>query len=317
MRRVFLPATRLSLVAGLGQHGPERKGKQASAPCGRAHGVGAPAPYGKKICCLGSFVVSESPVNIVEKSFWENDYYWAGASLPCRPDMGFAFDRSLARALVAHAPAEPAESVLEVGCAPAKWLVFYAERFGTHVSGIEYSEKGARLSRMNLAVTGVAGEISQADFFEIEPQRHDLVLSIGFIEHFTDPADALARHLQFVSPGGRLVVGVPNFRGLNGLLQRLADPSYLEIHNRMAMSVAFYRRFAQAHGLQLVHLGYLGGFDPVIVRLNRGPLLSPRRAIPGLVTLLESRFRRLRIADRLEHPWLSNYLLAVYRAPGG
>jgi SAM-dependent methyltransferase len=257
------------------------------------------------------------PTNIVKQSFWENDYYWADAMLPCRVDMRLAFDRSLARALAAHAPARSGESVLEVGCAPAKWLIFYAERFGARVTGIEYSAKGARLSRENLAAAGVAGEVREADFFEVEPRLHDLVVSIGFIEHFDDSAAALARHLEFIAPGGRLAVGVPNFRGLNGALQWLAEPAYLALHNRAAMRSALYRDFARAHALRLEHLGYLGGLDPAIIQLGRGPLLSPGRAIPGAVTLLESRFRSLAIAERLEHRWLSSYLLAVYRVPGG
>jgi SAM-dependent methyltransferase len=257
-----------------------------------------------------------SPVNISEKSFWENDYYWARAKLPCRADMGFSFDRSLARALAAHAPALTGEDVLEVGCAPAKWLLYYAERFGARVSGIEYSEKGVRLSRENLAAAGVVGEVHEANFFELAPEPHDLVLSIGFIEHFDDPSEVLRRHLDFVAPGGRLAVGVPNLRGLNGALQRLAEPAYLAMHNTAAMRPALFRDFARSHDLELMHLGYLGGFDPAIIYLNRGPLLSPRRAIPGAVTLVEGRYRKLAIADRIEHRWLSSYLLAVYRVPG-
>jgi SAM-dependent methyltransferase len=256
------------------------------------------------------------PTNIVEKAFWENDYYWADAKLPCRVDMKLAFDRSLARALATHAAVMQGESVIEIGCAPAKWLVFYAERFGARVAGIEYSEKGARLSRENLASAGVAGEIHEADFFATEPYPHDLVVSIGFIEHFDDPAGVLARHLEFVAPGGRLAVGVPNFSGLNRALQRLAEPGYLALHNTVAMRPGLYRSFARAHNLELLHLGHLGGFDPAIIRLGHGSLLSPGRAIPGAVTLLESRFRSLALAERLEHRWLSSYLLAVYRVPG-
>jgi SAM-dependent methyltransferase len=259
--------------------------------------------------------VGASPANLVEKAFWENDYYWAHAALPCRADMSFAFDRSLAHALAAHAPAAHGHTVLEVGCAPGKWLLFYAESFGASVCGIEYSDKGARLSRENLAAAGVAGLVMTADFFEVEPRPHDLVVSIGFIEHFDEPSEVLARHLQFVAPGGTLAVGVPNFRGLNGVVQRLAKPDYLDIHNTAAMRPSLYRDFARAHGLELTHLGYLGGFDPSIIALSRGPLLSPRRAIPAVITLAEVRFRALAVADRLEHPWLSSYLLAVYRAP--
>jgi SAM-dependent methyltransferase len=255
------------------------------------------------------------PVNLANKAFWENDYYWAQAELPCRADMARAFDRSLARALAAHAPVRAGELVLEVGCAPAKWLVFYAERFGARVAGIEYSEKGAWISRENLAAAGVAGEVHEADFFDMDPAPHDLVVSIGFVEHFDDLDAVLARHLRFVAPGGRLAIGVPNLRGINGALQRLAEPDYLALHNRAAMLPALYRRFAREHNLELSYLGYLGGFDPAIICLGRGPLLSPGRAIPGAVTLLEGRFRQLAVAERVEHRWLSSYLLAVYRVP--
>jgi SAM-dependent methyltransferase len=257
----------------------------------------------------------DAPVNIVEKAFWENDYYWARAELPCRVDTGLAFDRSLARALMAHAAVEPGRRVLEVGCAPAKWLLFYAERFGAAVAGIEYSEKGARLSRENLTAAGVASEIHRADFFEVEPRPYDLVLSIGFIEHFDDIPGTFERHLRFLAPGGRLAVGVPNFRGVNRAVQWLADPGYLALHNIEAMRPTLYRELARVHGLELEHLGYLGGLDPAIIRLGHHAELSPRRVLPGVATLAARRFRALACAERVEHRWLSSYLLAVYRYP--
>lgn len=259
--------------------------------------------------------MSDAPTNIVEKAFWENDYYWARAELPCRVDTTVAFDRSLAGALAANAPVEAGQRVLEVGCAPAKWLLFYAERFGAAVAGIEYSDKGASLSRANLAAAGVASEIQRADFFDVEPRPYDLVLSIGFIEHFDDIPGTFERHLRFVAPGGRLAIGVPNFRGVNRAVQWLADPDYLALHNVAAMRVSLYREMARIHGLELEHLGYLGGPDPAIIRLGRGPTFSPRRALPGAVTLAERRLRARPLGERLQHPWLSSYLLAVYRSP--
>jgi SAM-dependent methyltransferase len=258
--------------------------------------------------------VDGAPANIVEKAFWESDYYWARAQLPCRVDPAQAFDRSLSRALARHAPAARGARVLEVGCAPAKWLIFYAERFGAAVTGIEYSEKGARLSRENLLAAGVEGEILRADFFEVAPSPHDLVVSIGFVEHFDDIAAAFERHLRFLAPGARLALGVPNFRGLNRALQWLADPGYLALHNLAAMRRSLYRELARTHGLELEHLGYLGGPDPALIRLSRGSALSPRRVLPGLATLAERRLRASALGERLEHPWLSSYLLAVFRS---
>src|SRR5579862_6625978 len=122
-----------------------------------------------------------------------------------------AFERCLARELGRHAPTDAGASVLEVGCAPAKWLVFYAERFGARVAGIEYSEKGAEISRANLQLAGIEGTIYHGDFFSVTPGLFDLVLSLGFIEHFDDLDQAFDRHVTCVAEQGRLAIGVPNY----------------------------------------------------------------------------------------------------------
>lgn len=256
---------------------------------------------------------------LTDRRFWEHEYYWGAEAgeLPLRVDLRQPFDRSLALALEAWAPATLHERVLEIGCAPAKWLIFYAESFGASVSGIEYSGKGAELSRENLRQAEVQGEIEQADFFSIEPRPYNLVLSIGFIEHFTDLDGVFARHVEFMAPGGRLALGVPNFTGVNRILQSVADREYLERHNRAAMSRRLYRRLAVEHGLTLERSGHIGGFDPSIIRLASGRgRLHPRRLVPGAVTLAERRFRMTALGERLQHPWMSSYLLTTFRRPG-
>ncbi len=140
--------------------------------------------------------------SLADKAFWEQEYYWSDLEPPVRPDMGFSFDRCMVAALERIAPVEPGGSVIEIGCAPAKWLVFYGERFGARLEGIEYSEQGAELSRRNLEACGLAGNIRHADFFDCEPSRNDLVLSMGFIEHFEDLEGVFARHLDFLAPAG-------------------------------------------------------------------------------------------------------------------
>ena len=81
------------------------------------------------------------------------------------------------------------------------------------MEGIEYSEQGAELSRRNLDACGLAGNIRHADFFDCEPSRNDLVLSMGFIEHFDDLEGVFARHLDFLAPGGRLLVEISTSAG--------------------------------------------------------------------------------------------------------
>lgn len=252
---------------------------------------------------------------LTEQHFWEQEYHWANAVIPCRPDPSLAVDRRMIATLEELAPAAPGERVLEIGCAPAKWLAFYGERFGAHVDGIEYSRKGAEISDANLRHLGLRGRAWHADFFEWEPRPYDLVLSLGFIEHFEDLDSVFARHLEFVAPGGRLVLGLPNYRGIIGLTQRLAEPGHLAIHNVEAMRPSLWRGLARQYGVDIESVRYFGGFDPCIIRLGEHPLLSPRRIVPGLITLFGHTAGRVPGFDRLDHPWVSSGLLLVMRRP--
>jgi 2-polyprenyl-3-methyl-5-hydroxy-6-metoxy-1,4-benzoquinol methylase len=67
--------------------------------------------------------------------------------------------------------------VVEVGSAPGEHLVRLKQRFG----------------------------LTPREAF-------DVVLSGGFIEHFTDVAAIVQKHLQLLKPGGRLVVMIPNLK---------------------------------------------------------------------------------------------------------
>jgi SAM-dependent methyltransferase len=243
--------------------------------------------------------------SLADQTFWEEEYIWSDVTPPVRPDPQLEFDRALMDAFVSRAPLSRGATVLEVGCAPAKWLVYLAERFGARVAGVEYSPKGAAISIENLSACGVDGEIHEADFFAFETDPVDMVVSLGFIEHFEDLHDVFARHVRLVRPGGRLVLGVPNFTGWNGLLQRMGDSPYLALHNRQAMDPAMLRRLAAEHGLTQEFLGHLGGPYPVIVRSRRAPVTA--------LVLAGRRVRRLRFTDRLNHRWFSSYLLGVWR----
>src|ERR1039458_1873826 len=138
---------------------------------------------------------------LADQTFWEEEYIWANARPPVRPDPALEFDRALMGAFALYAPPEAGSSVLEIGCAPAKWLVHLAERFGARVEGVEYSPKGADISRANLAACGVDGEIHQADFFSFEAAPVDMVVSLGFFEHFDDLDEVFARHVRRVMSG--------------------------------------------------------------------------------------------------------------------
>ena len=245
--------------------------------------------------------------------FW--DAYWEGLTLPTRIDPLFAFDRCFARGLDL-AFAGVTGSVLEIGCAPGKWLALLAERRGLRPAGIEYSPEGLRATRRNFELLGIGeAELIEADFFALPPEpRFDAVASYGLVEHFDDPESVLDRHVAWLRPGGKLVIGVPNFRGVHGALQRLLDPAILALHNLDVMRPEFFARWAGARGLAVERLWYFGGFEPglpIVDRARRGPgVLLARAALWA-----GWRLRRSPALDGWNGPLVSSYLMLVARKP--
>ena len=249
-----------------------------------------------------------APTNLAKRDFWEEDYY-RGIDLPARPDPNYPYERCLMRTLEELAPVSAGARVLEVGCAPARWLVWYAERFGARVTGLEYSAKGAALSRANLSAGGVDGEIIEGDFIsqDVVLDQFDLVLSLGVIEHFDDVPAAFARHAMLVDKGGKLVLGVPNFRGLIGIFQRWADREYLALHNQRAMAPQLYKEIVASHGLRLERVRYFDGIDPDMVRATR---VSARVALMPLRL-----WRKLKMSDHVNGRFISAYVVLTFTRP--
>ena len=128
---------------------------------------------------------------------------------------------------------------LEIGCAPGKYLAFVAGRLGATVSGLDYSETGIRQCRALFDALALPIDLHQGDFFnhQLPLGNFDVVTSWGFIEHFDDPTDAVRRHIDLLRPGGVALIGVPNYAGLYGSLQRRVDPENLALHNLNIMTL--------------------------------------------------------------------------------
>ncbi len=80
---------------------------------------------------------------------------------------------------------------LEVGSAPGYHLIRLRDAFGFEPYGVEYSPSGAELNRRLFQLRGISSDhVIQADFlstdFQSRYEAHfDVVVSHGFIEHFT------------------------------------------------------------------------------------------------------------------------------------
>lgn len=242
---------------------------------------------------------------LTEPAYW--DGFWDATSLPVLPDPAKRYERCFIELFDRFFTSDPAKTVFEAGCAPGMWLSHFHRRYGYRPTGCDTSERGVALTRENFRLLGVPGEVHRRDLLSYAPARaFDAVLSLGFIEHFSDPWPVLDAHARLLAPGGLLVLEVPNLTGLNAWL---SAPELLALHNCATMRPDFLREAGRRLGLELLHLDYLGGFEP--------DNLAPPRAALGRRILLKGlrALRALPGAGTLQSPRFSAFLAAVMRKP--
>lgn len=250
-------------------------------------------------------------MELTEIKFWED--HWANCRLPSQVNWDFSFDRCLGLAIKQNLP-DIKGDVFEVGCAPGKWLAFMAREFGLKPSGIEYSSAGMKATLDNFQILGlVPGSIFTGDFLQMKPEKQfDAVMSFGFIEHFSDADQVVDLHLQWLKPGGVLILGVPNFCGIYSPIQRVLDKDILDKHNLKIMNLDYFRSLGKRLSLKPVFLDYVGSFEPTLFIAGYrfgNPLQIAVRA--GL--WLARRIRRFKILDSVNHHFFSGYILAIYK----
>jgi len=207
--------------------------------------------------------------------------------------------------------------VLEVGSAPGYHLLRLRDAFGFEPYGVEYSPNGVELNRRLFRQHGISGDnVIQGDFFS--PEFHskyanwfDIVLSVGFIEHFTDVEGVVAKHVNVLAPGGRLVVIIPNLRGVNYLLAWVFCKDLIPLHNLSIMRRdKFCKLFPDDVTPQLC--GYFGTFSFGI--FNTRPESKRRYLLmmcDKVQRLLNALFRLLFGARGAESRYFSPYLIFV------
>jgi SAM-dependent methyltransferase len=103
--------------------------------------------------------------------------------------------------------------------------------------------------------------IIEADLFDHKPEKlYDLVLSFGLIEHFNDTKAIINTHLQFLNPGGVLFITLPNFKSMNGWIQRKFDRDNYDKHNIASMNPKLLVAYCKQLGLTEAESYYHGKF---------------------------------------------------------
>jgi len=159
------------------------------------------------------------------------------------------------------------KKILEIGCSPGRWLLYFYKEFGFKVYGVDYSEIGCKITEANLRRNHVKGKIIHETIFNTSFQNKyaeyfDIVYSMGVVEHFTDPHAVIDIHLKFLKKEGILIITMPNF-GYGSLylwLQKiLKQEDITKHHNVKMMKIQNFKRYLKNfEKLEIKMLNYVG-----------------------------------------------------------
>ena len=155
----------------------------------------------------------------------------------------------------------PGSSFIEIGGFPGTFAVYFRKYRGYQVSILDCFYAPSVIRGMERANSLAEGSIRtlKEDFLEFATdKRYDVVFSAGFIEHFLDLGLVLRKMCDLLKPGGTLFASVPNFRGINGLIQKMFDGSNYDAHNLEAMNTRRLEDICGSLGLQQFRAFYYG-----------------------------------------------------------
>lgn len=277
---------------------------------------------------------------LTEKQYWEQriDPTTGGGPLPPPTSLKArlvrryfsAIDRGYPRYLIYDVQCrkyfqDGALDVMEIGSAPGGELLTVHRKFGYEPYGVEYTANGVEANRELFREHGLNPDhVIQADFFDPEFQqayreRFDVVMSHGFIEHFTEMEQVISGHVNLVKPGGLLLVTLPNLRWFNYLVASFFSRPALKTHNLSVMSKKNLRNHFRRDDLEILECKYIGTF-------NFGFIYGRNKSKPKLL-IMDLLMKIQRLIDMslytffrkgfIESPFCSPKLLVICRKRSG
>lgn len=186
---------------------------------------------------------------LTDRSYWEN--YWSNYQFKVIPDRVF-FYKELIRL-------KGAKSFIEIGGFPGEIATLFYKQICQNVTILDYYIDQSIINKVE-EINGLQPNVIkciETDFFNYRGNiTYDIVFSYGFVEHFADTEDVLKKHVQLISTGGRLLVLIPNFRGLNGLIQYCFDKETYNVHNLNSMDIVKLKTILKTFGLKNIEVKF-------------------------------------------------------------
>ena len=184
-------------------------------------------------------------------------------------------------------------AILDVGCGYATTSE-RLQKAGNRVTGIESSRQAVEVAKRRLE------RVIDADLLdhekvtrEIGAERFDTIIFADVLEHLPWPQDVLKRYMEFLKPGGSVVVSLPNVGLWSVRLSVLAgrfeyaDTGVLDRTHLRFFTRRTARQLIEDAGLTIARTTYNPGIVRPFVPLVKKMLASGESADPSAI--LESR----------------------------
>jgi SAM-dependent methyltransferase len=209
---------------------------------------------------------------LTDQQFWTN-YWESKTDLAIEIDKNYLFHKQLETII----KRDKINTAIELGGFPGYYTIFLKKYFGVNSTLFDYFVHADILKKVLAKNQLSIDEISviESDLFTYQPaNKYDLVLSCGLIEHFQDTKDIIKRHIQFLKPGGTLFITLPNFRSVNGWVQRNFDLENYEKHNINCMDPALLSTICTELGLKVRQAGYWGRYSVWLENKSQKSILT-------------------------------------------
>lgn len=196
---------------------------------------------------------NHSNENLTDAGYWES--YWQDEYTTIQTTVG---ELSEVFGLIQWADYK---DVIEIGGFPGTNVSYISKKYGVLPYILDFVTDEKTISKVAQAFDlDHKIEAIHQDFLKSEPTKlWDVVISVGFIEHFSDPNLIIDRHFQYCAQGGAVIITVPNIRNsFYGIITRLFNREALKTHNTICMTPKFFQHYAESRGIKKFETGYWG-----------------------------------------------------------
>jgi SAM-dependent methyltransferase len=155
--------------------------------------------------------------------------------------------------------------LLEIGGFPGKFAAYFKNKLNSDVTILDSYIDPSKIHRVE-EIYGIEQnsiKYIKAEFLNtVLIEDYDIVCSFGFLEHFIDTKDIIERHLKCLKKGGILFITIPNFKSINGFVQKIFHSENYYRHNIKCMDVSLLAKILKEFEMEKFVVEYYG--HPII-----------------------------------------------------